>query len=465
MGTEANCHSYANQIVLKHCRTIDPRGERTLGLITKPDSLTEGTANQRTWLELAQNRDIYFELGWHMVKNRSELEIDKTFLQRNLIERAFFSKGAYADLPTACKGIEALRTRLSSLLHDHLKNELPKLRAELMEKLQDTTKEMDQLGVKRSTIPEQRMFLTEIGQRTQDILKSATRGYYDSPFFGPVDMKADVDSLENIRRFRAVVQHLNLKFSGTMHRRGHKYTIPSRKGNNDSSQEEKVHEDTADLPHPIKMTRNEAIDWVHRTLERSRGCELPGNFNPLIISQLFWEQSVHWKDLAQRHIDKVSTNCKAFVDVVLQEAAPSDIRARLSGFCVDSALEQSLQAAKDELDKIMADKGRHPMTYNQVSSTYYTPPSCNSYANRLSISPRNLKISASPSLRRYSPRSLRTRKVHGRLKLKTLTISPSRPTSTPPYSSPRWRPASRTTWTASPPKMHSIPRSHTTRTS
>jgi hypothetical protein len=41
-------NDYANQIVLKHCHSIDPAGRRTLGIITKPDTLTEGTANQRT---------------------------------------------------------------------------------------------------------------------------------------------------------------------------------------------------------------------------------------------------------------------------------------------------------------------------------------------------------------------------------------------------------------------------------
>jgi hypothetical protein len=367
-GNTVNISSYANQIVLKHCRTIDPEGKRTLGLITKPDSLIEGTNNQRTWIELAMNHDIRFDLGWHMVKNRSELEDGKSFVQRNASERSFFSKGAYADLPSSSKGIETLRTKLSSLLHDHLKNELPHLRDELTEKLQKTTGEMERLGVKRNTIPEQRMFLTEVGQRTQDLIRSATNGQYDSPFFGPVDMEAAVDSEENIRRFRAVVQHVNLDFAETMHRRGHKYAIPSRKDSGNKDEPNSKDKDTIDnLSRPVKMTRDEGIDWVHRTLERSRGCELPGNFNPLIISQLFWEQSTHWKDFALQHIENLSTLSKTFVNIVVEEAAPSDVKQRLIEFCVDGALDNSLKAAKDELEKIMVDQGRHPMTYNHVS--------------------------------------------------------------------------------------------------
>ncbi|KAI0616786.1 GTP-binding protein [Pyrenophora tritici-repentis] len=358
-------NDYANQIVLKHCQIIDPLGRRTLGIITKPDTLTEGTANQRSWLDLAQNRDIYFELGWHMVKNRSDLEGSKSFLQRNVAEDQFFSKGAYLDLPSGYKGIKTLRSRLSALLHNHLRTELPHLKNELMEKLSNTSKELDQLGVKRSTYPEQRMFLTDIGMRINDVLKAGVRGQYDIPFFGVVDMKAAVDSLENIRRFRAVVQHLNLNFSDRMHRVGSKYLIAPGEGKSDIEKEGKdTLIDKAGHIGPIKMSRDQAIEWVRHTLERSRGLELPGNFNPLVISQLFWEQSAPWNELAQAHIQSIADKCKTFVDIVLSETAPKDIKTRLAEH-VEKSLEGALKAAGEELSRIIADKERNLITYNK----------------------------------------------------------------------------------------------------
>jgi hypothetical protein len=359
-------NDYANQIVLKHCHSIDPAGRRTLGIITKPDTLTEGTANQKSWMDLAQNRDIYFELGWHMIKNRSDLEGDKSFSQRNTTERHFFSKGAYLDLPSHCKGIETLRSRLSALLYNHLKTELPHLKSELTEKLNKVSRDLDQLGVKRDTPQEQRMFLTDIGQSINELLRAGVRGQYEFAFFGSVDMNAAVDSLENVRRFRAVVQHLNLNFSDRMHRVGSKYHIPDRKGEKNIGKGNKENPTEQSDPHhgPIKMTRDEAIDWVHRTLERSRGLELPGNFNPLIISQLFWEQSTPWKELALEHIETVAAKCKLFVDIVLKETAPSDIQTRLVDHCVDDALNSALKKAKLELSSIIEDKERNLMTYN-----------------------------------------------------------------------------------------------------
>jgi hypothetical protein len=357
-------NDYANQIIIKHCKAIDPTGRRTLGIITKPDYLKDGSAYQQSWLDLAQNRDIVFELGWHMVKNRSEEEVHKNFVQRNQAERQFFSRGKYDELPNECKGIETLRTRLS---------------------------------VKRSTVLEQRMFLTDIGQKINEILKSAIRGQYEYAFFGSVDMKAAVDSLENIRRFRAVVQHLNLGFSESMHRAGHKYTIPSRKGKDIGTHapEDDKNTNSGALPQPIKMTRDEGIDWVHHVLERSRGLELPGNFNPLIISQLFWEQSSPWNEVAQQHIERVSESCKTFVNIVLEDAAPTDIKNRLSDLCVDTALEASLKGAKEELVKILKDKGRHPMTYNHYFTTTIQKQRKSKYAQILTNVAKAAQVSVS----------------------------------------------------------------------
>ena len=48
------------------------KNERTLGIITKPDYLREGSQNELDWIELAQNKNIYFKLGWYMLKNRAD---------------------------------------------------------------------------------------------------------------------------------------------------------------------------------------------------------------------------------------------------------------------------------------------------------------------------------------------------------------------------------------------------------
>ena len=62
-------NDYANQIVLKLARQVDPQGRRTLGVITKPDTLPVGSESELSFINLAQNMDIKFRLGWHVLKN------------------------------------------------------------------------------------------------------------------------------------------------------------------------------------------------------------------------------------------------------------------------------------------------------------------------------------------------------------------------------------------------------------
>jgi hypothetical protein len=186
-------------------------------------------------------------------------------------------------------------------------------------------------------------------------------------------MEAAIDATENIRRFRAVVQHLNINFADDMRLRGHKYAIGGGPGDDETEklEEEKARkelESLADdmlLPKPKSLTRKEGIAWVKKTLERSRGYELPGTFQPVLISQLFWEQSQPWENIASEHIAKVARVCKDFVYAVLQHTAPTEFLPRIIGLSVDAALKNSMLAAKDEMKKVLADKARHPMTYNR----------------------------------------------------------------------------------------------------
>ena len=196
---------YANQGILTKCKEVDKDGQRTLGIITKPDYLRSGSANETTWINLAQNNDIYFELGWHMLKNRTEDEIDSSFEARNTSERTFFSAGGYRSLPEGDKGITSLRTKLSKLLFKHLKKELPNLQRELNAKHLNTVAALDALGEKRSTIAEQKRFLMNIATSYQGIVSSAVDGHYEHSFFGEVDTEKPVEDIANIRRLRAAV--------------------------------------------------------------------------------------------------------------------------------------------------------------------------------------------------------------------------------------------------------------------
>jgi hypothetical protein len=81
------------QQVTRNARAMDPKGTRTLGLITKPDTLDEGSDSEKFFAELAQNKNIEFRLGWHVLCNRNYVMRDASTAERDRNEATFFSKG------------------------------------------------------------------------------------------------------------------------------------------------------------------------------------------------------------------------------------------------------------------------------------------------------------------------------------------------------------------------------------
>jgi hypothetical protein len=114
------------------------------------------------------------------------------------------------------KGIDPLRERLSNLLFDHLKKELPALKAELDEMTRRTYIELETLGRSRSTLADQRIYLAELFTSAWDILNMGVNGNYENAFFGSVNIKVAVENEQNTCRLRVVVQHLNIKFAERM---------------------------------------------------------------------------------------------------------------------------------------------------------------------------------------------------------------------------------------------------------
>lgn len=62
-------NDFANQIVLRLARDADPSGDRTLGVISKPDTLVPGSESEAAFVSLAKNQEVEFRLGWHVLKN------------------------------------------------------------------------------------------------------------------------------------------------------------------------------------------------------------------------------------------------------------------------------------------------------------------------------------------------------------------------------------------------------------
>lgn len=77
------------------------------------------------------------------------------------------------------------------------------------------------------------------------------------------------------------------------------------------------------------MSKKKSLGWAKEMLRRCRGTELVGNFNPNVIAELFWEQSENWEELTRAHIQLVYKSCDQFLQDLLTDRAPPDMRAKL----------------------------------------------------------------------------------------------------------------------------------------
>ena len=175
-------NDYANQIVLSMARKVDSFGTRTMGIITKPDTLSAGSESELSYLNLARNLDVGFRLGWHVLKNRSYETRDSSSAERDEVERTFLGQGVWKDLPRQSVGISALRDKLSQVLLNHIRAELPRLVDDVKEKLEDCKSALDRLGPHRENLEQQRLFLLQISQEFQAVSKIALDGSYGHGF-------------------------------------------------------------------------------------------------------------------------------------------------------------------------------------------------------------------------------------------------------------------------------------------
>ncbi|CZS99270.1 related to Mx2 protein (GTPase protein) [Rhynchosporium agropyri] len=365
-------NDYANQKILDKVRDVDPNGDRTLGIITKPDGLAHGSGSERAYIDLAQNEDIFFKLGWHVLKNRKFEETSFSIAERNLSEKAFFRKSNFKTLSAETVGIESLRRRLSLLLFEHIKRELPKLREDLEEQLETTKESLSQMGTRRSTAAECSAYLSQSSLDFHETCKAAINGHYEGRYFQKsIDSSFSTESVSTACRARAVVQSMNMEFAETMRLKGHKYQVDLSDDEDSSSVEDDSitsGSNQVKKSGPQVLSKGEALEWVEKAIERTRGKELIGSYNPLLIGELFWEQSSAWNKLALAHVESVARVCSRFLKQLLKDNYPKDVEARIWSFKIEEELKARNRKAIDELEKVINDLRNYPINYNH----YYT---------------------------------------------------------------------------------------------
>ena len=300
----------ANQIVTEYAREQDRTGTRTLGIITKPDTLHAGSDSERVFVKLAENKEIEFRLGWHVLKNRDYDSRGCSMKERDQAEETFFSQGIWASLPPSHLGIRSLKPRLSHVLKEQILSELPGLINDVQMGINDCKSKLQSLGGSRGTIQEQRRHLLRVSQSFSSIIDLAINGIYTHRFFGDSMSDKGYDS-----RLRAVIQNTLLEFADEIRQKGHRVKIV------DVASVDTTLSKDGDDDVPKKQVRSEVIDDVQTLMHRTRGRELPGTFNPQIIGELFHHHSSPWQAIVQQYAEQILEAVRTTLSLVLEYTA------------------------------------------------------------------------------------------------------------------------------------------------
>ncbi|KAI2779924.1 P-loop containing nucleoside triphosphate hydrolase protein [Daldinia loculata] len=340
--------NFALQEVTQHAREIDIRGERTLGLITKPDTLDVGSASERDYFDLVQNRDVKFRLGWHVMRNRDFKSRDVTNEERDQAETEFFGQGVWAGLPRSQKGSASLRTRLSEVLKEQILEQLPEVLEEIQRGLDECSSQLEKLGGARSTLAEQRKYLLKASHQFSNLITEAKDGFYQDKFFGNAR-----EEIGYRKRLRAVVQNTLTDFAHTMRIDGHARNIV-----------EEVSMEVS-MDDPIEVSRDDYLLEVKDLMRRTRGCELPGTYNPLIIGELFREQCKPWRSWLESFSSKIFKAVDLTVNEALTYIVDEDTKAKLWCELISDGLGRLNRELGSKVAEILRPhEDGHPITYN-----------------------------------------------------------------------------------------------------
>ena len=357
----------ANQEVFQLARDADNHGQRTVGIVTKCDIVTEG--DEESVMQIAANRYERLNHGWFVVKNRSERDIDNRvpIAMRHENERSFFdTTRPWSMLEKTRRGVDPLRDYLGDLLSDHIRREFPSLVSELKSLHEQSTVELKQMGVPRRTPAEQRMFLIDVASRYEKHVTAALFAHHD-----PL-IRHDEQLL-----LRREIRSREDDFSEKMRLDGHKFVFRTFQDDEDEEfrkqasrlsqvqdgvpqKRKKAKKSTCALDVPlvggrtqgeawesfgpvgeIPQTKNTIYEWIRGIYRNNRGIELPGMVNPAILRIGFQEQSEAWESIAlafyEDAVEAVRNFNEAIVKVLVHETdVQRNISRHLRGHTEDS---------------------------------------------------------------------------------------------------------------------------------
>ncbi|XP_063495315.1 interferon-induced GTP-binding protein Mx2 isoform X2 [Symphalangus syndactylus] len=160
---------------LSMAHEVDPEGDRTIGILTKPDLMDKGT--EKSVMNVVQNLTYPLKKGYMMVKCRGQQEITNrlSLAEATKKEITFFQTHPYFRvlLEEGSATVPRLAERLTTELIMHIQKSLPLLEEQIRDSHQKATEELRRCGADIPSQEADKMFflIEKIKMFNQDIEK------------------------------------------------------------------------------------------------------------------------------------------------------------------------------------------------------------------------------------------------------------------------------------------------------
>ncbi|KAM0245934.1 hypothetical protein ACHAP5_005085 [Fusarium lateritium] len=372
----------ATQEILELAEDYDKDGVRTLGVLTKPDLVTEPEA-QAAVCDLINGKKRPLNLGYFLVRNRGP----KSALDDQSKLDHMFHAPPWADLPQDRVGIPSLREELGRLLLQVTEREYPKLLREVNSKIRRYNTELDKLGPLRQDERQQRSFLSHIAGAFQDRIRAALAADYNAdPVFDQAELRL-ITQVVNItdlfsQGFQLEAHSRHFHIPDLVESEGREY-VPDNESNKPSPKQSTLKEpeyitageiieigDILTLANESSPPSEDVMKWIKDIYSQTRGLDL-GTFNPNLVAIAFSEQSRKWGCMTKLYMSRVVLIIHRFIAGALRSVC-QDERVRS---CVWSSIQIGLRERYKramEQANLLIDVERHkkPYTLNhQFSET------------------------------------------------------------------------------------------------
>ncbi|PYI02508.1 hypothetical protein BO78DRAFT_453599 [Aspergillus sclerotiicarbonarius CBS 121057] len=379
----------ATQEILKLAKDYDVNGERTLGVLTKPDLVTEQSAKAALCsLVLGHKRPL--TLGYHLVRNRGADDNDS--FDHGPGER-MFDTNPWSSLPRDRVGVQALRRRLGELLGQITEREFPELRKDLKIQIDLCQQDLDRLGPALQTEHEQRAFLSGIARRFQNFARAARDAHYSE------DAAFEHSDFRLLTHIVNLSDLFNLVFEEKAHLRCFEHpALDTDKGKQGASGDKPPNacKETKDWAR-LSAKQNETYEsldpsnfpeleqiisrgtgtedpkrgikpWIEELYLNSRGLDL-GTFGGTILSSAFKEQTIKWELMTREYVSNIIMVVHRFLCTALGKVcANRQLYDRVWSSILDDLLERYKVAMSQALFLLSVERNRRPYTLNDYFS-------------------------------------------------------------------------------------------------